>query len=654
MKRVILGTAGHIDHGKTSLIRALTGIDTDRLKEEKERGITIELGFAHFNLPDGTKIGIVDVPGHEKFVHHMVSGATGMDMVALIVAADEGVMPQTREHLDICRLLNIPRGFVVLTKIDIVNDADWVELVKEDIREAVKGTFLENAPIVPVSSKIGEGIDKLIHVISDIAANLPERPSSGPFRLSVDRVFTLKGFGTIVTGTSNTGKLRVGDPIMIYPALIPTRARSLQTHGKTVEEAWPGMRTAINLQGVDRWEVRRGDVIAPPDLLVPTNLIDVLLYILPSMSKKLKHGEKVRFHTGTVEILATVVLLGTSQIKPGETAYAQLILEEPTVTFANDRFVIRSYSPVVTIGGGSILNPLPKKYKRKARIRAAQKLEALAKAGTTERVLWHIRSVGFDGTTHRELEIKTSIFGDELRKILLDLKDRGHIQVIDRDKEFFVDSENVLSLQEKCLKKIREFHNRFPLKSGIPRELLYAQIASSDLPGSPKLFHFVLDELARLGRIIIENDIIRLAEHKVSLSPEQEHIKKALEDIFSKSGTQPPYFNDIAPLLPGDFKENSVVRDWMIEQGILVRIKDELIFHKAVVEELKNRLVAFLNEHGKITAGEFKELAGTSRKYAIPLLEYFDRTKITIRIGDERHLRYDRSSDAANVLRKTD
>ncbi|SFM42717.1 selenocysteine-specific translation elongation factor SelB [Thermodesulforhabdus norvegica] len=638
MKYVILGTAGHIDHGKTSLIRALTGIDTDRLKEEKERGITIELGFAHFNLPNGIKVGIVDVPGHEKFVHHMVSGATGMDMVALLVAADEGVMPQTREHLDICRLLNISRGLVVLTKIDLVDDPDWLELVKEDIREAVKGTFLEGSPIVPVSAKTGEGLQKLVKVISDIAVSVPERPSSGPFRLPVDRVFTMKGFGTVVTGTSNTGRLHVGDPLMVYPSRRLTRARSLQSHGEPVEEVGPGMRTAINLQGLEKSEVRRGDVVAPPDALIPTNLVDVELLLLPSAPRKLKHGDRVRFHTGTVEIIATVALLGTDQVKPGDSAYAQLILEEPTAVLAGDRFIVRSYSPVITIGGGSILNPLPKKHKRKARLRAAAELQSLASSTPSGRILWHIRSSDYKGLTYRELGVRTACFGERLHSLIDRLEKEGAIKIIDREKGLFIASENISSAKNICLEKIREYHARHPLKSGIPRELLYAEVSRA-LHLSTGVFAFIVDELVNSGDVILENDLVRLRGHSAVLTPEQEKIRAAIETTYLEAGLQPPYFRDIADKIPGTPEEKNAVCEWMINEGVLIRVKDELIFHRLAVENLKNQLISFLKDRGKISTGEFKELAGTSRKYAIPLLEYFDRTKVTLRIGDERQLR---------------
>ena len=403
MKQVILGTAGHIDHGKTSLIRALTGIDTDRLKEEKLRGITIELGFAYMDLPGGDRLGIVDVPGHERFVKHMVAGATGIDLVALVIAADEGVMPQTREHMEICELLRVQKGLVVLTKIDLVDDPDWLEMVQEDVV-----TFLDGSPIIRVSAATGEGLDDLKHALAKLVAEAQTRSSDGPFRLPVDRVFSMRGFGTVVTGTSAAGRLRIGDSVMVYPMQHKTKVRGLQVHNEEVQEIYAGQRTAVNLQAVERALIQRGNVVATPGALVPTHLLDVELELLSSAPRPLKHRAKVRFHTGTAEHLATAVLLDREELKPGEKAFAQIRLDQPTTALRGDRFVLRSYSPVQTIGGGAILHPLPRKHKGHGRLEAAVALSALVDGDNEEVIMWHVLDAGWAGVTVDELQVRTN------------------------------------------------------------------------------------------------------------------------------------------------------------------------------------------------------------------------------------------------------
>ncbi len=363
MKHFVLGTAGHVDHGKTALIKALTGIDTDRLKEEKERGITIELGFASLHLPSGQTLGIVDVPGHEKFIKNMVSGAAGIDLVMMVIAADEGIMPQTKEHLHICSLLGISKGIVALTKIDLV-EKDWLELVKSEISEFLQGTFLEGAPIVPVSAVKEEGLADLIEALEATVSNIPEKADSGIFRLPVDRVFTMKGFGTVVTGTLVSDRIKSGEEIQILPEEITSRIRGIQVHNQPVEEAWAGQRTAINLQGIEKSAIKRGDVLARPETVRPSQRLDVFVEFLSSNSKNLKNRTLVRLHTGTSEIIARVILLEKDEIAPGQKAFAQLVLANKDVVVAGDRFVLRSYSPITTIGGGQIIDPLPAKHKR--------------------------------------------------------------------------------------------------------------------------------------------------------------------------------------------------------------------------------------------------------------------------------------------------
>lgn len=636
MKQVILGTAGHIDHGKTSLIRALTGIDTDRLKEEKLRGITIELGFAHMELPGGNRMGIVDVPGHEKFVKHMVAGATGIDLVALVIAADEGIMPQTREHMEICQLLRVKKGLVVLTKTDLVEDPEWLEMVREDVVEFLKGTFLEGCEILPVSAVKGEGLDALRDALARLFAEVEPRSADGPFRLPVDRVFTMRGFGTVVTGTSISGRLQVGDPVVVYPAELKSKVRGLQVHSNDVAEVLPGQRTAINLQGMERALIQRGDVLASPGALASSHMVDIELELLKSAPKPLKHRAKVRFHTGTAENLATIVLLDREELKPGERTFAQIRLDQPAVVLRGDRFVLRSYSPVQTIGGGTVLHPLPRKHKGAAKREAAKALEALCNAGDSEIILWHLRDAGWTGLSEQELRIRTNLPQKLLDKTLQQFTSARKAVLYDRENRRFVDQGAIEEIRESISAVLAEYHGRFPLKAGMPKEEIPAQLAK---PIEGKLYNFVLRQLVDADLIALEMEWVRLNTHKVALTQDEESIRRTIEKTFLESGLQPPFFRDVAAKLPGTAKQHQEVLEWMLGKGILVKTKDDIYFHAAAMAGLQQQLVAWLKEHGEISTPQFKELTQVSRKYTIPLIEYFDAQKVTIRIGDIRKLR---------------
>jgi selenocysteine-specific elongation factor len=413
VKQIILGTAGHIDHGKTSLIKAISGTDTDRLKEEKERGITIELGFASLDLPGGQHLGIVDVPGHEKFVKNMVAGATGIDIVVMVIAADEGVMPQTREHMEICTLLGIQHGLIVMTKTDMVEE-EWLELALEDIREFSQGTFLEDAPILPVSSVTGDGIPELISAINETAGSIPQRPPSSLFRLPIDRVFTMKGFGTVITGTLVSGKINVGETIMVYPTGITSKVRGIQVHNQSAESAEAGMRTAINFQGLDKTAVKRGEVLSTPDALIASYMVDVSFHYLASNKKPLKNRTLVRFHTGTSEVMGYLILLEQEELPPGQTVVAQLRLDSPVAIVKDDRFVIRSYSPVRTIGGGQVLNPIPQKHKR-LKQDVIDGLQHLTDEDPESIISQQIQQAGYGGVSLSHLKIMTNLTDKQLR-----------------------------------------------------------------------------------------------------------------------------------------------------------------------------------------------------------------------------------------------
>ncbi len=635
MKQVILGTAGHIDHGKTTLVKALTGIDTDRLKEEKIRGITIELGFASLKLPNGELIGVVDVPGHEKFVKHMVAGATGVDLVALVVAADEGVMPQTREHLEICELLKVKKGLVVLTKIDLIDDPDWLELVQEDVKDFLKGTFLEGAPIIPVSATEGEGLQELLHELQKLVDSVEPRPSAGNFRMFIDRVFTIKGFGTVVTGTSLSGHLRVGDPVMVYPQELESKVRGLQVHNREVNDVYSGQRTAINLQGLEKSSIERGNVVATPGSLIPTYMVDAYFEYLGSNAKPLKNRSKARLHIGTTEIISTVVILGKDELAPGEAAYVQFRMDKPTTTLAGDRYILRSYSPIRTIGGGHVLNPLPKKHKGDLE-KVVESLKILDEGAAEDAFLWHLKEVGLKGISRVELSIRTNlppkVFGRLWQKAL----SNGEALLYDRESQKIVYRDAVEAAKEMIISTLEQFHSENPLKTGMGKEEL-----GSKMPPwfESRLFNQILLLLSREGIIVQEKEWVRLASHSLDLGKDEEEIKQKIVNLYRESGLTPPFFKDVAQKVSGDSRVKQAVLELLLEEGVLVKVKDDLYFHREAIEDLKKRLVQFLEKNNEITPAEFKKLTQASRKFSIPLLEYFDSTRVTIRVGDKRVLR---------------
>ncbi len=632
MKQIILGTAGHIDHGKTSLIKALTGIDTDRLKEEKERGITIELGFAHIELPGGKRVGIVDVPGHEKFVKNMVAGATGIDLVALVIAADEGIMPQTREHLEICGLLKIEHGLVVLTKIDMV-ESDWLAMVKDDIAEYLSDTFLAKAPIVEVSSVTGKGLKEFVQVLEELVLKVPERDLGNIFRLPIDRVFTMKGFGTVITGTTVSGKIQTGDEVTIYPQKIPSRIRGMQVHNKEVNEVRAGLRTAINLQGLEKAAIHRGNILAAKGSLRPTYMVDVIFELLPSAPRKLKNRAKVRFHTGTSEIISTVVLLDRDELEPGDTCFVQIRLDEPIAVLRNDRFVLRSYSPVRTIGGGEILNSLPVKKKRFSE--AVLSEMKMLHSGNLNEIIELFVSLGrFRGTDQAELPFLTNIGKKKLDELIKALEAQRRIVLFDKEKNTLIHADFLNRAKDEILKTITQYHKDFPLKAGLLKEELRSKSTGAK---NPKLFNYLLNHLSQENIIVQEKEAVRLKDHQVTLAQDQEKTRQKLEERYLKSSLQPPYFKELKEEFPGNVARE--VLEVMVKEGVLLKIKEDLFFHRKIIEELEGRLVNFLKAHGTITTPQFKEMTGTSRKYTIPLIEYFDRAQLTVRVGDSRVLR---------------
>jgi len=634
LKQIILGTAGHIDHGKTSLIKAVSGIDTDRLKEEKKRGITIELGFASLDLPDGQHVGIVDVPGHEKFVKNMVAGATGIDIVVMVIAADEGVMPQTREHMEICTLLGVRHGFVALTKTDMV-DEEWLELAMDDIQSFTRDTFLDGQPIVPVSSITGDGIPEFIATLQTICKEVPERKQTGLFRLPVDRVFTMKGFGTVITGSLVSGKIAVGETIMIYPSGIKSKVRGLQVHNQSVNEALAGQRTAINFQGLDMAAVERGNVLARPDTLSPSYMADIAFQYLASTAKPLKNRTRIRFHTGTSEIMGNLILLDREELAPGESAAVQVRLDTPTALVKEDRYVIRSYSPVRTIGGGQVLDPIPAKHKR-FRSDIADTLNALADMPPEEVIGFHARQAGFGGTEHNELRLVTNLPDKKLDAAVSAMLSRRDLIMVDRDRRLYVHADTYARLRQLVLDQLGRYHAAHPLKAGMPREELRSKFPAHI---HPKLAPQVLNQMLKAKELAAEEDTIRLAGHRVSLAGDQSQLKDKILQAYTRGGITPPYFKEICQTLKVEARDARDVLQLLVEENRLVKVKEELYFQRDVIDDLQARLVAHLRDKGVITTPEFKDMTGASRKYVIPLAEFFDARNVTIRVGDTRQLR---------------
>jgi selenocysteine-specific elongation factor len=634
VKQIILGTAGHIDHGKTSLIKALTGIDTDRLKEEKERGITIELGFASLDLPSGEHLGIVDVPGHEKFVKNMVAGAAGIDFVVMVIAADEGVMPQTREHMEICTLLGVRHGLIAMTKADMV-DEEWMELALEDVREFSQGTFLEDSPILPVSSITGQGIPELIIALDEIAGQIPQRRPSNLFRLPIDRVFSMKGFGTVITGSLVSGKIAVGETIMIYPSGITSKVRGIQVHNQSANEAEAGMRTAINFQGLDKTAVHRGEVLSTPRALVNSYMVDVSFHYLASNQKPLKNRTLVRFHTGTSEVMGYLILLEQEELPSGQTVVAQLRLDSPVAIVKDDRFVVRSYSPVRTIGGGYVLNPAPQKHKR-LKPEIIQGLQDLTNNDQDAIISYHIEQAGYSGLSFSHLKIMTNLPDKQLDSQLQNLLSQKKIIQTDKENRIFIHQNTFDTLKHKFTEHLTDYHSTNPLKAGMPKEELKSKFPRL---ADTKLFNQVLNQMIKSQQIVQEENTVRLEGHRVSLGQDQADIRSKILKAYQNGGLQPPYFREVVKELNADPKRTQDVLMLLVEEGQIVKTKDDLYFDVSAVDKLKAKLVEFLKSNGEITTPQFKEMTGVSRKFVIPLIEYFDAKNVTLRVGDSRKLR---------------
>ncbi|WP_027625015.1 selenocysteine-specific translation elongation factor [Clostridium lundense] len=634
MKHIIIGTAGHIDHGKTALIKALTGRDTDNLKEEKERGISIDLGFTYFDLPSGRRGGIIDVPGHEKFIKNMLAGASSIDMVLMVIAADEGVMSQTKEHLQILKLLNIKKGIIVITKIDLV-DEQWLKMVIEQIKEEVKGTFLQDAKIHAVSSKTKDGLESLIKLIDSITEEVESKDILGDFRLPVDRVFSVSGFGTIVTGTIVNGRVKEGDIVETYPSKIQCKVRGIQIHDEKVKFAEAGQRTALNLSNVKAKDIKRGDVISSIDNMEPSFMIDCNLHYLNSNVKSLENRQRVRIHHGTSELMCRVVILNKEEIKPGENAYVQLRLENPIVCKKDDRFVIRNYSPMYTIGGGIIIQPITKKAKRFDE-KHIEELK-VRESGSIEKILENtIEKISLKFPDKFLIEKSIGFNENIIEKEINSLKTQGKIMELQGDSVPIYIHKNFLEEKTQDIVNILEqFHKDNPLRHGIHKEEIKNKAFKKEI--RQKIYDEFLQILVRKNIINIDGNYIFLKSFSIHYTKEQKEVKEKIICIYNKRKFSPPTYEELVNE-EKDKKLFRMVYDSLIQNGELIRINEDIIFSLENYNKGKDIIIKYIDEEGSITLGEFRDLLHTSRKYAVALIEHFDYVKLTKRVEDKRVL----------------
>ncbi|MBQ9966427.1 MAG: selenocysteine-specific translation elongation factor [Clostridia bacterium] len=628
MNHVIIGTAGHVDHGKTCLIKALTGTDTDRLAEEKKRGITIELGFANLQLPGGISAGIVDVPGHEKFVRNMLAGAGGVDIAMLIVAADEGVMPQTREHLAILSLLDIPQGIIVVTKCDTV-DPDWVEMVKEDIALAVEGTFLEGAPMQAVSSYTGEGLEELKAKLAELAEQAKGKDLDRPFRLPADRVFTLGGHGTVITGTLLEGTLHEGDEIMLYPSGMMTKARSIQVHSQSVKEAYGGQRVAVNLAGVKKEDISRGEVAAAPNSMTNSMMVDVYLSCLKDCGREIKNNSRVHFYHGAREILSKVVLMdGRDSLVPGESCYAQLRLEETVTAKRGDRFVVRFYSPLETVGGGIIVDPFPFKHRRNDK-RSLEGMEIKHKGPDKDIVGHLIGDHSHDWTTLSDIARYGSYSLTDAKTYADELANEGKVIFIGKD--IYLDAAYVKKVRTSMVSFLNDFHKKNPLKGGVKREELRTRLLPEvEIAKVDALLNHFIEK----GSIKEVKGLISISSFKVEAGEKLQKLMDRLEADYKKAAFAPPATDEV--IAKANDKQAAQVMDMMLSEGILIRLDPQIYIHSECYNKALETVYELIDKNGQTTLAEFRDALGTSRKYAVALLEYFDNRKLTKKVGDTR------------------
>ena len=626
VKHLIVGTAGHVDHGKTTLIHALTGINTDRLKEEQERGLTIDLGFASLTLPSGRTVGIVDVPGHERFLKNMLAGASGVDIALLVVAADEGAMPQTREHLDILELLESKQGIVALTKADMVEE-DWLEIVEDDLRTYLANTFLRDAPIVRVSGVTGAGIDNLVSEIDRLADTAEQRPAEGPFRLPIDRVFTMTGFGTVVTGTLVSGTLRIGDAVRILPKGIDTRIRGLQVHGKKQEAAEAGSRVAVNLAGVELSEIERGDVLLPMSYLQASTMLDASVRVMEGAPRPLANRTRVRLHIGTAEVIGRAAILGAKEILPGQRGFLQLRLENPVVAARGDRFVLRFYSPMALLGGGIVLDPAAPRHRANEK-NLIDRLQHKLKGEPTD-IVEDALSVREAGVSSEELARITALPVAEVQTALQELVASGRVM---QAGARFLHNGALEAATARAVTSLTSYFEANPMKSGMPKEEFRRQLGKSvDTKG----FQVICGVMSAAGSVELSDTAVNLPGRVPTLGAKDQQLADSIEKTYREAGVNPPLLADLEATYGARAKDVTAL---LIERGTLAKIAPDLLFDKAAIGSAESALTKYLTEHEGITVAQFRDLVGSSRKYVVPMLEYFDRQRLTRRVGDMRVL----------------
>jgi selenocysteine-specific elongation factor len=632
MKYIILGTAGHIDHGKSSLVKALTGIDPDRLKEEKERGITLDLGFASLDLPGGNRLGIVDVPGHEGLIKNMLAGVGGIDIVMLVIAADEGIMPQTREHLAICDLLRVKKGIIVLTKMDMV-EKDWLALVTDEVRDFVKGTFLEKSLIVPVSSKTGENLPTLVQDLARLSNEVSPKSPNGILRLPIDRVFTMKGFGTVITGTLLSGTISVEQEVDILPKSIKTKVRGIQSHNQAAQRAVAGQRTAVNLQGIEKDQLSRGDTIVSAGFFTSTKTLDAKLDLLKQAPRGLKTGSRIRFYNTTQEAIGRITLLGARELAPGEEGFVQIRLEQPVIVQHGDRYILRFYSPMETLGGGMVLNPHARRHKQITMKDSLQALGVLEKGPLEEKLALFISGKGLAGMEEAGIIGDTAADKQEILSALAALVQK---RAILRADNLYVHPSHLAELEKKALGLVKQYHKDNPLKPGLDKEEFKGMLR---MRLSPKVLNMALDGLVKKKQLEADGSKLRVPGFKAAGGKVQDEVKNKIVEAIKKGGTQPPVREELPALFGISEKDAKDLLKLLADEGRTVRINDSLHLDRDVVEKIKGDLKQYLAEKKEITMAEFRDLARTSRKFAVPLMEFFDSQKLTQRVGDKRMLR---------------
>ncbi|MBU3207804.1 selenocysteine-specific translation elongation factor [Clostridium algidicarnis] len=634
MKHIIIGTAGHIDHGKTTLIKALTGRETDTTKEEKDRGISINLGFTFFDLPSGKRAGIIDVPGHEKFIKNMLAGVSGVDLVILVIAADEGIMPQTKEHFEILQLLNVKKGIIALTKADLV-DEEWLSMIKDEVEDNFKGTFLDGAPIIPVSSKTKMGIESLIEEIEKATEEVEPKDTEGHFRLPVDRVFSVSGFGTVVTGTIIGGKVKEGDTVQIYPSMAIGKIRSIQVHEENVKIGEAGQRCALNITNVKVEDIGRGDVVSIPNIMEPSMVIDCKLYHLKNSQKPIENRQRLRLYHGTNEILCRVIILDKEEIKPGEQAYVQLRLERPITVQRNDRYVLRTYSPMVTIAGGSIIEPVATKAKR-FKEDYIKELKIKESGDPKDIVESTVLAISSKYPTEFDILKALGKNHEDIKDILKELVDKNKIISLNSsDKHVYIHKNYYENKLKELMDLLEKYHNQNPLKFGMSKEEIKSKIFGREI--KQKTYDEILEIMQSHGSIKVNDSFVALESFNMEYTKEQKEMKDRIIKTFKSSGYNSPKYADMEAK-EKDKKTFKMVYESLIDTGSLVKVMEDVVYLKEDYLKAKDIIKSYIEENESIGAAEARTVLDTSRKYAVAILEHFDSIKFTKRIEDKRIL----------------